>query len=113
MSAYCIIVADMARARFFNLEPVASSGFKSGPNLVEQGGLIIPRGELRYRDTFADTETGCNMGPGGATHSYDDHRSRHRLEFERRFAELRKVARERIAQLVEHFLPRHDALFLL
>jgi len=99
MTDYCVTVADMARARFFALEPVASPDFNSGPNLTERGSLTIPPGELRDRDIFTDTETGCNHGPGGATHSYDDHRSRHRLEFERRFAkrvvaEILRLARQ-------------------
>lgn len=60
MSAYCVTVADLARARFFNLKSVAASGFTSGPNLVELGNLVIPKSELRDRDVFTDTATGSS-----------------------------------------------------
>ena len=39
MSAYCVVVCNGNRARFFTLEPVGTPG-ESGPNLVERSDLV-------------------------------------------------------------------------
>ncbi len=89
MRNYLVVVADAARARFFELIPVEFPELESGPNLVEIEDLVNPEIEEKGRDLWSDLKTGRGKAPGeGAAHGYDDHRERHRDEIERRFAHL-------------------------
>ncbi len=85
MSEYCVVVAGGARARFFALDSVELPEFQSGPNLVELGKLESPERLSEPKALWSDNKSGRNRGAGGA-HGYDDHRSQHADEFERRFA---------------------------
>lgn len=87
MSRCIVAVIDGTKARFLTLEPVESPEYESGPNLIEQGELLNPVNELAGQDLWATTKTGRNRGKGSQGHNYDDHRSNHVVEFERRFAQ--------------------------
>ena len=90
MGNYCVVVASGAQARFFILEPAEFPELGIGPNLVDRGKLINPEKEIARRDLYTDSKTGRGRAPhGGPSHGYDDHRSQHEDELERRFA--RKV----------------------
>jgi len=91
MSEYCVVVSSGARARFFTLEPVDFPELESGPKLIDKGELLNPTKETAGRDLYTDLKTGRSRAPrGGPAHGYDDHRTQHEDEFDRRFA--RKVA---------------------
>ncbi len=87
MSDYYVVVADGARARFFSLEAASDLGVAGGPNLVEQNDLANSEAEAAGKELFSDMKSGRNAGPmGSGAHGYDDHRSQHMDEVERRFA---------------------------
>ncbi|MBI3772421.1 MAG: host attachment protein [Gammaproteobacteria bacterium] len=89
MNNYCVVVTDGARARFFLLE--SGQVAKGGPNLIEKSDLINPEGVASGAELFSDTRPGRVMAPdGGGGQSFDDHRSQHHEENERRFA--KKIA---------------------
>lgn len=95
MADCCVVVADAARARFFTLEAAADPDFESGPNLVEQPGLDNPEATMQGKEKFSDTKSGRNMGGGGITHGFDDHRDKHDAENHRRFAQ--RIASEAVS----------------
>ncbi len=87
MGDYCIVVASGLHARCFTLEPVELPELESGPKLVERGQLFNREKEMARRDLYTDSKTGRGRAPqGGPAHGYDDHRSQHEDELERRFA---------------------------
>jgi protein required for attachment to host cells len=87
MSDYCVIVTGGAYARFFTLEPVEFPELESGPRLIECGKMVNPEKSIAERELFTDSKIGRGHAPrGGSTHGYDDHRSKHAKEFDRRFA---------------------------
>ena len=94
MSDYLVVAADSSRARFLTLRPREVPELESGPTLTEEGAITNPEGEMSGGEVFTTTKSGQNRASGGsgADHAYDDHRSRHFGEFERRFAQ--QVARE-------------------
>ncbi len=87
MSQYLVAVIDGIKARFLTLSPVEFDGYESGPNLIEHDSLHSAEKEMQGQDLWANTKTGRNRGTAGQAHSYDDHRSNHMMEFERRFAQ--------------------------
>ena len=90
MSDYCVVVTGGSQARFFTLEPVEFPELESGPKLIDRGELFNPEKEIAGRDLYTDSKTSRGRAPhGGPAHGYDDHRSQHEYEFDRRFA--RKV----------------------
>ena len=108
MNPYCVVVANGARARFFTLETAEFPGVESGPNLVEHDDIINPQQESLDRELWSDIKPGRTRAPnGGPTHGYDDHRSQHLDEFERRFA--RSIAQES-AQLAQTHKAKHIVL---
>lgn len=86
MNQYLVAVIDSTRARFLTLEPAEIPGVEAGPNLVEHEAMLSPTGDLQGQDLWSTTKTGSNRSAGAQTHAYDDHRARHEVEFERRFA---------------------------
>lgn len=87
MSHYCVVVTNGTRARFFTLETPEFPELESGPNLVERKLMVNEPLETATEDLWSERKTGRNRGgTGGAAHGYDDHRSQHEDEFERRFA---------------------------
>ena len=90
MSDYCVVVTGGAQARFFTLEPVEFPELESGPKLIDRGELFNPEKEIAGRDLYTDSKAGRGRAPhGGPSHGYDDHRSQHEYDVDRRFA--RKV----------------------
>jgi protein required for attachment to host cells len=79
-----IAVIDRARARFLTLVPAEISD--AGFTLAEQTGLTLPEGQASGAELWSSNKTGRNRGPQGQAHSYDDHRQKHAIEFERHFA---------------------------
>jgi protein required for attachment to host cells len=90
MSDYCVVVTGGAHARFFTLEPVQFPELESRPRLVYCRQLSNPQKESAGKDLYTDQKTGRGRAAhGGPAHGYDDHRSNHEDELDRRFA--RKV----------------------
>jgi protein required for attachment to host cells len=87
MTQLPVLVAaiDSSTARFLTLAPVSDPGLDPSPKLIEHQGLTLPEGELSGEELWSSTKTGRNRGPQGQSHSYDDHRERHEIEFERHF----------------------------
>jgi protein required for attachment to host cells len=87
MAQYCVVVTNGAHARFFTLQPAEFPELESGPNLVEHNHLINAERESHNNELWSEAKTGRNRAPnGGPAHGYDDHRTRHEDEYERRFA---------------------------
>jgi protein required for attachment to host cells len=87
MTRFLVAVVDGAKARFLTLEPLTDPEFESGPDLIERCELLNPSLEMAGQELWANTKTGRNRGAGSKGHNYDDHRSSHLAEFERRFAQ--------------------------
>lgn len=93
MSDYCVVVTGGAQARFFTLEPVEFPELDSSPRLVHWRDLFNPEKESAGKDLYTDAKTGRGRAArGGPAHGYDDHRSHHKDELDRRFS--RKVLEE-------------------
>ena len=86
MGKFAIAVINGSQARFFILDSTASSEYESGPNLIEHDSLANSTKELHGQELWANTKTGRNRGASGQAHGYDDHRQKHEIEFEKRFA---------------------------
>jgi protein required for attachment to host cells len=87
MSDYCVVVAGGAHARFFTVEPVQFPELESGPRLVHCRNLSNPQKEPAGKDLYADPKTGRGRAArGGPAHGYDDKRSHHEDELDRRFS---------------------------
>jgi protein required for attachment to host cells len=87
MANYCVVVTSGAHARFFTLKTSAAPVLESGPKLIERGELSNPEKEIPGRDLYAAPKSGRSRAPhGGPAHGYDDHRSQHEDECDRRFA---------------------------
>jgi len=89
----CVLIADGARARFFDLRRPEDEDYDAGPRLRERESLVHPEGKLTGTELFANTKSGRHRSPqsgashgAGPAHGLDDHRSRHEAENERRFA---------------------------
>lgn len=84
---YLVVIADGTCARFFTLDAAAQPSVESGPHLLEHDDLVNPEHEQGGGDKYSSTRTGVNLNPrGGPSHGYDDHRTQHEQEHERRFA---------------------------
>jgi protein required for attachment to host cells len=93
MVNYCIVVNSGGHSRFFSLESVSFPEIESSPKLVECGRLVNPEKGMAEHELYTDSKTGRGRAPhGGRAHGYDDHRSQHEDESDRRFAH--KVVRE-------------------
>jgi protein required for attachment to host cells len=106
MIDYCIVVTGGGNSRFFFLESASFPEIESSPKLVECERLVNPEKEMAERELYTDSKTGRGRAPrGGPAHGYDDHRSQHEEESDRRFAhkvvkEARRFAREKQARCV-------------
>jgi protein required for attachment to host cells len=102
MSQYCVVAAEVARARIFTLEPVEVPEFDSGPNLVERKTLTNPQHKARDSEYWTDTRRGAqrehttSQRAGQVTgiphHNYDEHREDNERQNNRFFA--RDIAQE-------------------
>ena len=87
MANYCVVVTSGAHARFFTLKTLAAPLSESGSKLIEQGELFNPEKEIPGHELYAEPKSGRSRAPhGGPAHGYDDHRSQHEDECDRRFA---------------------------
>jgi protein required for attachment to host cells len=84
------------------LQPAKVPEFMSGPDLVELGVLYNPEERADDRAVFSAHRGGRNHGVSGSGHAFDDHRERHRAEFERRFLQA-------VASRCERLSWRHGA----
>lgn len=94
----CVIVAGGNKARFFALQNPEIPEMESGPNLTELHGMINSQRSLPDQQQWSDVKSGRNRGGNGASHGYDDHRTQHIDEYERRFARDVASAAARLAQ---------------
>ena len=85
MTAFCVVVAEGARARLFTLEHNELPEFEGGPDLVEHDSLLNPEHRVHGEEIYADS-SGRNRTPGGQGYAYDEHREQHDANVEKRFA---------------------------
>ena len=106
MADNCIIVTGGGNSRFFSLESASFPEIESSPKLIECERLVDPEKGIPERELYTDSKTGRGRAPrGGPSHGYDDHRSQHQEESDRRFAhkvmkEARRFAKEKQARRV-------------
>ena len=86
MGIFAVAVINRSQARFLTLDSSATSEYESSPNLIEHECLVNTTGELHGQELWANTKTGRNRGSNGQAHGYDDHRQKHEMEFEKKFA---------------------------
>lgn len=86
MNQYCVVVANGKNARFFTLEDSGLPEIESGPNLVKLKELSNLQYNKNQKKQWTDSKSGGNRGHGGQSHGYDNHRSKHENDIERRFA---------------------------
>ena len=88
MNPTCVIVANSSRARFFKLEDNAPPEYESGPKLIELSALINSETNHNSSGTWSNVKSGRNRATtSGNAHGYDDHRTKHLAEYEKRFAQ--------------------------
>jgi protein required for attachment to host cells len=96
MTDWCILVADGSRARLFTAEFHAG---ESSATLKEREDLVSLERNLTGREIFANVKSGRNRAARNAqAHGYDDHRTRHREEVERRFSKQIAAATANIVE---------------
>ena len=105
MSQYLVATINGAKARFFTLETAPFPEYQSSPCLKEQLSSFNSTKVLQGRELWSNTKPGRNRGVA-ATHSYDDRRQTHILEFERRFT-------TQIAKTIVDFIKNHPARQLI
>jgi protein required for attachment to host cells len=100
MSKIAIIAADGSRARFITAEVLEDPDFEGSPRLTEHATLENPLGELPSRENFSDrpSRKPSGAGPKGALPATDDHRERHEMEDDRRFAQRILEAADRFVE---------------
>jgi protein required for attachment to host cells len=106
MNHTLVVVLNGTKARFFTLESANFPEHESGPNLIEHEALINEENELSGQDLWASSKTGRNRGSAGQSHSYDDHRQNHVLEFGQRFS-------QNIVSRMQAFIESHRIRHLL
>jgi protein required for attachment to host cells len=104
MNHTLVMVLNGTKARFFGLEFADFPENESGPSLIEHEALINEANELAGADLWASSKTGRNRGSAGQSHSYDDHRQNHVVEFEQRFSQ---DIVSRMQSLIESHKIRH------
>lgn len=87
MNHTLVMVLNGTKARFLTLEFADFPDHEPGPDLMEHEALINEENELAGEDLWASSKTGRNRGSAGQSHSYDDHRQNHVVEFEQRFSQ--------------------------
>ncbi|MBW1997089.1 MAG: host attachment protein [Deltaproteobacteria bacterium] len=101
MDDYLVVVSGGGHSRFFTLESAELPELESSPRLVECGKILNPEKDVPGKELYSDSKTGRGKAPGGGpSHGYDDHRSQHEDEFDRRFAkriidETKRLARQK------------------
>jgi protein required for attachment to host cells len=101
MNSILVLVADASRARLF-----VYRGHTPFDGLEELDGLVNPEAAMSDAEVFSESKSGTRSFPGGPSRTFDDHRSHHFLEHERRFAEtagdavVRRFASEATRRLI-------------
>jgi protein required for attachment to host cells len=106
MNHTLVVVLNGTKARFFTLEFADFPENESGPDLIEHEALINEVNKLAGEDLWASSKTGRNRGSAGQSHSYDDHRQNHVVEFEQRFS-------QNIASHMQSLIESHKIRHLL
>jgi protein required for attachment to host cells len=101
-----VAVLNGTKARFFTLESADFPGHESGPSLIEHETLINEENEMSGQELWASSKTGRNRGSAGQSHSYDDHRQNHVVEFGQRFS-------QNIVSRMQSFIESHKIRHLL
>jgi protein required for attachment to host cells len=84
MQALAIVVADAARARLFTFKREPDGD--PGPILRERAELTSPERSQHMGDIFSESKPSQMSNPTGRGNTYDDHRTGHLDETDRRFA---------------------------
>jgi protein required for attachment to host cells len=87
MNHTLVAVLNGTKARFFTLASANFPENEPGPDLIECETLINKANEMSGQDLWASSKTGRNRGSAGQSHSYDDRRQNHTIEFEQRFSQ--------------------------
>jgi protein required for attachment to host cells len=87
MSNTLVAVLNGTKARFLTLEFADFPEHEPGPDLIEHEALINEENEMSGQELWASSKTGRNRGSAGQSHSYDDRRQNHVVEFEQRFSQ--------------------------
>lgn len=87
MNNTLVAVLNGTKARFLTLKFADFPEHESGPNLIEHEALINEENEMSGQELWASSKTGRNRGSAGQSHSYDDRRQNHVVEFEQRFSQ--------------------------
>jgi len=88
MNPTCVVVANSSRARFFKLEDSDTTEFETGPKLIELSALINSETNHNASGSWSEVKSGRNRATkSGNAHGYDDHRTKHLDEYEKRFAQ--------------------------
>jgi hypothetical protein len=85
MSAYTVVVANAACARFFVMTEAAIPELESSPKLTEQYSLLNAKEEKSETILRGSSKSGRNRAPSGGSYAFDDHRAKHETETLRRF----------------------------
>ena len=83
MNTCCVVAVNGSRARIMMMEDVLPK--ESGPELKEVETLLNVENLIPDRELWSDHEN-SNRGSDGSVHGYDDHRERHKREFNSHFA---------------------------
>jgi hypothetical protein len=79
-----IVVADCARARFFEI--VKTDAPRAPFALLELESLVHPEARIKEGDRYSSSPAASHSGKAAQSHIMDDHRGAHEDEERRRFA---------------------------
>ena len=97
MSDYCVVVAAGKQARFYTLDTADQVEAQYGPNLTRRLDMASEELDLKGGELWSENKTGRNRtAHGSGAHGYDDHRTKHTDEYEKRFA--RTIAEQALRQ---------------
>ncbi len=96
MADYCVVTAELARARIFTLESSETPETEGSPYLVERKSLVNPQRNADASDLWTDTRRGAHREHQGGQlagetsgiphHNYDEHQDDNERMANRAFA---------------------------
>lgn len=110
MAEYCVVAAELARARIYTLESSETPELETSPYLVERKTLANPEHKASEGEVWTDTRRGAHREHQGAQtgtqttgiphHNYDEHRENNENQINRSFArdvvtDLKQVIQEK------------------
>lgn len=106
MAEYCVVAAELAKARIFTLETSDSPELERSPYLTEYKSLSNPDHTASESEIWSDTRRGAQREHQGGQgtdiphHNYDEHRDKREHQANREFAkdlvaDLKQVIREK------------------